>query len=256
MRLSVRQALHAGREAEAVAWLARLVLAARDQLVALAWPDLHAEAAKTRLRRLCERGLVEAVRRADIADGGWSVYRLTHAGAQAAAALAKDSRLAAHLMRAAVETVHLGHRLATNDAIVGLVRRLGGRVEVLYPHERRLRWVSGGVWREVTPDAVLAAGGVWVALEYDRGTRSMEAIAGQVMRYAEAAQQPDLPGWARSCSVVYVLEAAGGRAEVILEAAAVAGIADRVAVTTLGGLAEVARRLADRLAERGVVGVE
>jgi len=246
MRITVRQALHAGREAEAIAWLARLVVATRDQLVALAWPDLHPEAAKARLRRLCERGLVEAVRLAE--EGGRSVYRLTGAGAQAAAALAKDARLAAYLMRSQADTIHLAHRTATGDAVVELVRRLGSRLEVLYPHERRLRWqVSGGLWREVTPDAVLVAGETAVALEYDRGTRSVEALAAQVRRYAEAASAPDLPSWARTCSVVYVLEPASARrAEAVLQAAESAGIGGRVAVTTVGGLGELARRLAER----------
>jgi DNA-binding HxlR family transcriptional regulator len=246
VRLTVRQALHAGREAEAVAWLARLGVATRDQLVALAWPDLHPEAAKARLRRLCERGLVEAVRLAE--GGGRSVYRLTGAGAQAAAALAKDARLAAHLGRSQLDTIHLSHRLAVNGAVVELVRRLGNRLEVLYPHERRLRWqVSGGLWREVTPDAVLVAGDTAVALEFDRGTRSMPALAAQVRRYAEAAQVPDLPPWAKACSVVYVLQAVSARrAEAVLQAAESAGIAGRVAVTTVGGLGELARRLAER----------
>ena len=240
-----RQAVHAGRERAAVSWLAKLVVARRDQLVSLAWPDHHPEAARTRLQRMVRAGLVDVVRGA---AEGHSVYVLSSAGARAAAALAHDAALARYLARSAADTVHLPHRLATGDVVVELVRRLGSRLAVLHPHERRIVWSTASGRREVTPDAVLGnmESGWWLAMEYDRGTRSLDAIATQLARYAEAKRLSTAPAWARRGSIVYVLEdASRARAEAILAAAREAGIGDRVAVVALEAMSDLVERLVE-----------
>lgn len=242
--LTVRQAIQADRDAAVLTWLARLQLATADQIAALGWPGLSRSIAMRRLRRTRQTGLLEFVSAKTGAGRRVVLYRLTPAGAIAAAELLGDPQVTHGVRVAAIEGIHLEHRVRVNDMVVCLVERLGpGGAEVLLPHQRRLRWqVSGGAWHEVTSDAVLVLHEAEMALvlEYDRGLRSLEGIAGQLRRYREAVEQPDLPGWVARSSIVYVLHPPSpARATSILSAAAEAGLEARVAVIAAHDLAVV-----------------
>ncbi len=242
--LTVRQAIQADRDAFALTWLARLQLATAAQISALGWPGVSRSMAMRRLRQTRQTGLLEFVATQMGARRRVVLYRLTPPGAVAAGQLLGDSHVTHGVRVAAIEGIHLEHRLRVNDMVIGLVERLGpGAAEVLLPHQRRLRWqVSGGAWHEVTSDAVLVFHEAEMALvvEYDRGLRSLEGIAGQLQRYREAGEQPDLPSWVARSSIVYVLHPPSpARATSILHAAAEAGLEARVTVIAAHDLAVV-----------------
>ena len=240
--LTVRQALQADRDAAALTWLARLQLATTQQILALGWPRVSRSIALRRLRGVRQVGLFEAVATKSGAGQHVVLYRLTPAGAVAAATLLGDPQVIHGVRVTATEGIHLEHRLRVNDTILHLVDRLGqGAVEVLLPHQRRLRWqISGGAWHEVTPDVVLVfpEASTALMLEYDRGLRSLENIAVQLQRYREAVEQPDFSSRVARSSIVYVLHPPSPtRATAILHAAAEAGVEARVAVIAAWDLA-------------------
>jgi Replication-relaxation len=242
--LTVRQAVQADRDPEVLVWLARLQLATSGQISALGWPGHGGEGRKRRLRGVREAGLLEFVRTRRRTGRRLVLYRLTPTGAMAVAKLLDDEHVARGVRLAATEGVHLEHRLQVNETVLRLVDRLGqDAVEVLLPHERRLRWLaSGGAWHEVTPDVVLVWGKAEAALviEYDRGLRSVENVSLQLRRYREAAEQPDLPIWAGRSSIAYALHPPSpARAKEILQAAAAAGLESRVIVVAAQDLAVV-----------------
>lgn len=242
--LTVRQALQADRDPEVLVWLARLQLAASRQISALGWPGRGGECKKSRLRRVREAGLIEFVRTRRRTGHRLVLYRLTPLGAIAAATLLGDDQVTHGIRLAATEGIHLEHRLQVNDTVLRLVECLGqDAVEVLLPHQRRLRWLaSGGTWHEVTPDVVLVCrkGDAALVVEYDRGLRSIDGVSLQLQRYREAAEQPDLPIWAGRSSIAYALHPPSpARASAILQAAAVAGLEWRVVVVAAQDLAVV-----------------
>ena len=233
--LTIRQAVQADRDPEVLVWLARLQLASSGQILALGWPGYGGECRKSRLRRVREAGLLEFVRTRRRTGNRLVLYRLTPIGALAAARLLDDDHVTRAVRLAATEGIHLEHRLQVNNAILRLVDCLGqDAVEILLPHQRRLRWLtSGGAWHEVTPDVVLVCRQLEVALaiEYDRGLRSIEGVSLQLQRYREAAEQQDLPMWAGRSSIAYVLHPPSpARASAILQAAMAAGLELRVVV--------------------------
>ncbi len=233
--LTVRQAIQANHDAVALTWLARLQLTTAEQISALGWPGVSRAIAMRRLRRTREAGLLEFVRTRSVIGDHLVLYRLTPAGAVAAARLLGDSQVTHGVRLAATEGIHLEHRLGVNETVLHLVNRLGrGAADVMLPHQRRLRWqVSGGGWHEVTPDAVLVCTEAELALvvEYDRGLRSLEEVAVQLQRYREAVEQPDLPGWIARSTIAYALyPPSPTRASAILRAAATAGLEARVVV--------------------------
>ena len=242
--LTVRQAVQADRDPEVLVWLARLQLATSGQISALGWPGYGDERRKRWLRRVREAGLLEFVRTRRRTGHRLSLYRLTPMGAVAAARLLGDDQVTHAVRLAATEGIHLEHRLQVNDTVLRLVDSLGqDAVEVLLPHQRRLRWLtSGGVWHEVTPDVVLVCRKAEAALviEYDRGLRSVDGVSLQLQRYREAAEQPDLPRWAGRSSIAYALHPPSPlRASTILQAAAGAGLESRVVVVAARDLTVV-----------------
>ncbi len=242
--LTVRQALRADRDPEVLVWLARLQLATPTQISALGWPESGGECQRSRLRRIREAGLLEFVRTRRRTGHPQVLYRLTPMGALAAARLLGDEQVTHGVRVAATEGIHLEHRLQVNDTVLRLVDCLGrDAVEVLLPHQRRLRWpTSGGEWHEVTPDVVLAYRRADAALviEYDRGLRSIDGVSLQLRRYREAAEQPDLPAWAGRSSIAYALHPPSpARARAILQAAMAAGLELRVVVVAAQDLAAV-----------------
>jgi hypothetical protein len=165
-------------------------------------------------------------------------------GGIAAARLLGDDQVTHGVRLAATEGIHLEHRLRVNDTVLRLADSLGhDAVEVLLPHQRRLRWpASAGAWHEVTPDVVLVCRKVEMALviEYDRGLRSADGVALQLRRYQEAAEQSDLPVWAVRSSIAYTLHPPSpARASAILQAATAAGLESRVVVVAAQDLAAV-----------------
>lgn len=242
--LTVRQAVQADRDPEVLVWLARLQLASSEQILALGWPGYGGECRKSRLRRVREAGLLEFVRTRRRTGNRLVLYRLTPIGALAAARLLDDDQVTRAVRIAATEGIHLEHRLQVNNAILRLVDCFGqDAVEILLPHQRRLRWLtSGGAWHEVTPDVVVVCRQLVVALaiEYDRGLRSIEGVSLQLQRYREAAEQQDLPMWAGRSSIAYVLHPPSpARARAILQAAMVAGLELRVVVVAAQDLGVV-----------------
>lgn len=242
--LTVSQALCADRNARVLVWLARLQLATSGQISVFGWPGKTSQYTRDRLRLVRAAGLLEFVRTRRRV--GWPIvlYRLTPAGASAAARLLGDDHVIHGVRLAATEGIHLTHRLRVNDTVIRLVDSLGDdAVEVLLPHQRRLRWpVSGGAWHEVTPDVVLVFRGRPAALviEYDRGLRNIDGIALQLLRYGEAAEQPALPPWATQSSIAYALDPPlPARARAILQAAVAAGLEGRVVVVAVRDLATV-----------------
>lgn len=242
--LTLQQALQADREAVALTWLARLQLATAEQVSALAWRGLSRASVKARLGWIRRAGLLEFAAARTGSKRRVVLCRLTSAGALAAARLLADSQVTHGVRNAAAEGTHLEHRLRVNDLVIRLVDSLDqGAVEVLLPHQRRLRWqVAGGAWHEVTADAVLVAQGAQTALaiEYDRGLRGLDGIGMQLQRYREALEQPDLPSYVARMSIVYALHPpSSSRATAILRAAANAGLETRVAVVAAQDLADV-----------------
>ena len=233
--VTVRQALQADRNPDVLVWLARLQLATSRQISALGWPGYGGERKRSRLRRVREAGLLEFVRTRRRTGHRLVLYRLTPTGALAAATLLGDEQVTHGVRVAATEGIHLEHRLQVNDTVLRLVDCLGrDAVEVLLPHQRRLRWLtSGGAWHEVTPDVVLVCrkAEAALAIEYDRGLRSIDGVSLQLQRYREASEQQDLPMWAGRSSIAYVLDPPSpARASAILQAATAAGLESRVAV--------------------------
>lgn len=242
--LTVRQAVQADRDPEVLVWLARLQLATSGQISALGWPGHGGECKKRRLRRVREAGLLEFVRTRRRTGHRLVLYRLTPMGAIAAARLLGDDQVTHGVRLAATEGIHLEHRLQVNDTVLRLVDCLGREaLEVLLPHQRRLRWLaSGGTWHEVTPDVVLVCRKAEAALviEYDRGLRSVDGVSLQLRRYREAAEQPDLPMWAGRSSIAYALHPPSpARASAILQAVAAVGLESRVVVVAAQDLAVV-----------------
>ena len=242
--LTVRQAVRADRDPEVLVWLARLQLATSGQISALGWPGRSGECKRSRLRRVREAGLLEFVRTRLRTGQRLVLYRLTPVGAIAATKLLGDDQVTHGVRLAATEGIHLEHRLQVNDTVLRLIECLGrDAVEVLLPHQRRLRWLaSGGAWHEVTPDVVLVCHKVEAALviEYDRGLRSVDGISLQLRRYREAAEQPDLPLWVGRSSIAYVLHPPSpARGSAILQAATAAGLESRVVVVAAQDLAVV-----------------
>ncbi len=242
--LTVRQAMRADCDPEVLVWLARVQLATSGQISALGWPGRGGECKKSRLRRVREARLLEFVRTRRRTGRRLVLYRLTPLGALAAARLLGDDQVTHGVRVAATEGIHLEHRLQVNDTILRLVECLGrDAVEVLLPHQRRLRWpASGGAWHEVTPDVVLVyrEAETALAIEYDRGLRSIDGISLQLRRYQEAAEQPDLPMWAGRSSIAYALHPPSpARARAILQAARAAGLELRVVVVAAQDLAVV-----------------
>lgn len=249
--LTVRQAVQADRDPEVLVWLARLQLATSGQIAALGWPGHGGEGRKRRLRGVREAGLLEFVRTRRRTGHRLVLYRLTSLGAIAAATLLGDDQVTRGVRLAATQGIHLEHRLRVNETVLRLVECLGqDAVEVLLPHQRRLRWpTSAGAWHEVTPDAVLLCRKAKTALviEYDRGLRSVEGVSLQLRRYREAAEQPDLPKWASRSSIAYALHPPSpARASTILEAAVAVGLESRVVVVAAQDLAVV---VSDALAQ-------
>jgi len=242
--LTVKQAVQADRDPDVLVWLARLQLATSGQISALGWPGDGDECKKRRLREVREAGLLEFVRTRRRTGHRLALYRLTPVGAVAAARLIGDDQVIRGVRLAATEGIHLEHRLQVNDTVLRLADCFGrDAVEVLLPHQRRLRWlISGGAWHEVTPDVVLVCRKADAALviEYDRGLRSVDSVSLQLRRYREAAEQPDLPMWAGRSSIAYALHPPSpARASAILQAAAAAGLESRVVVVAVQDLALV-----------------
>jgi hypothetical protein len=199
----------------ALDWLGRLRLLTASQLRQLAWPSLAPRAARARLHRLTQAGLVRCTRTHSGDVRG--LYYLSSAGAAAIAALWGEDApaLSPAAADAAADSVHLRHRLALADVVVSLAQA-GRDVEVVPAHRLRYSWDG----QQVTPDAVIhlpavrLAGqpaGAWLVLEFDSGLRSLEAIRDQIARYRDASTDSQAPSWLRALGhgaalVVYVTE--------------------------------------------------